>query len=448
MTDIAGLLTGMIPPLMRRWAVPGVGVGVLTPDGSHRLGFGVTNVDHPLPVDEHTLFQIGSVSKTFVGTMLAAQADAGRLGLDDLVADHLPGTGLDRRITIRHLLTHSSGLFGDHLILNGPRLLADGADDSIATGVAHIAGLPLVFAPGTNYSYSNAGLIVAGRLLEVVTGRRYAELVGTEVLEPAGMRHTCTTADEAITHRVAAPHRSDAGPEVARTAGWQRGWQLPGWDVPGGGLVSSVSDMLDYARYHLAGKTPAEPFVPQRERSGATERIGLIWRLDDVDGVRLAYHGGLTIGYCTQLCLVPERGIGFVLLTNGTSGEQVNQEVRAALLRELVGITSEAPPAEPGDAPADAAGLAGSFDASFYRLELSPRPEGCAAVRIHRPTPRPGNYYLEPPSIEQVAWCGRDRLVITEPASERGTTIDVCRDDSGAISGLRLRDRLAPRVDG
>ncbi|MDA3628354.1 serine hydrolase [Saccharopolyspora sp. WRP15-2] len=442
MTDIADLLTEIVPPLMRQWGVPGVGVGVLTPEGSRHFGFGVTNVDHPLQVDESTLFQIGSVSKTFVATMLAELAESGRLGLDDPVVDHLPDSGLDGRITIRHLLTHSSGLFGDHLILNGPRLLADGADDSIATGVEHIAGLPLVFAPGSDYSYSNAGLIVAGRLLEVVTGRRYADLVRTEVLEPAGMSHTFTAADEVITHRVAAPHRSDPL-EVARTAGWQRGWQLPGWDVPGGGLVSCVRDMLSYAEHHLGGATPAEPFAPQRERSGPTERIGLVWRLDDVDGVRLVHHGGLTIGYCTQLCLIPERGAAFVLLTNGTSGDQVNQEVRAALLRELAGVEPETPPEV---SPADATELVGEFDATFYRMELAPHPDGGAAVRIHRPEPRPGCYYLEPPSIERVEWCGADELVITEPAAERGTTIDVRRDGTGTVIGLRLRDRLAPRV--
>ncbi|RKT87195.1 CubicO group peptidase, beta-lactamase class C family [Saccharopolyspora antimicrobica] len=444
MTDMSGLLTEIVPPLMRRWGVPGVGVGVRTPEGRDHFGFGVTNVDHPLPVDERTLFQIGSVSKTFAATMLAELAGAGRLRLDDLVVDHLPDSGLDGRITIRHLLTHSSGLSGDHLILNGPRLLADGADDSIATGVAHIAGLPLVFAPGTDYSYSNAGLIVAGRLLEVVTGRRYADLVRTEVLEPAGMAHTFTTADEVITHRVAAPHRGEV-PEVARTAGWQRGWQLPGWDVPGGGLVSCVRDMLRYAEHHLDGNTPAEPFTPQRERSGPAERIGLVWRLDDVDGVRLAHHGGLTIGYCTQLCLVPDRGTAFVLLTNGTSGDRINQEVRSALLRELVGIEPETP-RRPGRAPADGTELTGEFDATFYRMELTPHPDGGAEVRIRRPQPQPGCYYLEPPSVERVEWSGPDELVITEPAAERGTPVDVRRDSAGTITGLRLRDRLAPRM--
>src|SRR5699024_1304593 len=114
--------------------------------------------------------------------------------------------------------------------------------------IQHYANDPLMFAPGTDFSYSGPGFMVAGAVIERTLNQRWATILHQRVLEPAGMAHTFTTADEVMTYRVAAPHDTRNGaPHLARNEGWQLGWQLPGWDVPGGGVLSSVGELMNYA---------------------------------------------------------------------------------------------------------------------------------------------------------------------------------------------------------
>lgn len=155
----------------------------------------------PPPVDGR--FRVGSVTKTFTSTVVLQLVAEGRIGLDDPVADRLPGFGLDRRITTRMLLDHTSGLFNhtgeyypDGTVVPGiPAVGADWVDNRFRTYrpeelVRFSLARPARFEPGAGWSYANTNYAVAGLLVEAVTGRSYAEEVGRRILRPLGLRGT------------------------------------------------------------------------------------------------------------------------------------------------------------------------------------------------------------------------------------------------------------------
>ncbi|HEY8860821.1 MAG TPA: serine hydrolase domain-containing protein, partial [Candidatus Limnocylindria bacterium] len=164
-------LAGQVEEKMATHVVPGVAVGVVDADGPRAWGFGVTNVDHPLPVDPDTVFEIASITKTMTATVAARLAADGRLDLDAPVRRYLPEFHVADRtvsatVTVRDLFTHTAGWFGEYLAPTGR------GDDAIAKGVAAMAGLEQL-APVGVFSYNNVALIVAGRIIEVTSGRSY-----------------------------------------------------------------------------------------------------------------------------------------------------------------------------------------------------------------------------------------------------------------------------------
>ncbi|WP_025156922.1 serine hydrolase domain-containing protein [Leifsonia aquatica] len=431
-------------------AVPGVVVGISVAGHRTVQGFGTTSVDDPLPVDGRTLFQIGSISKTFVALLVARAVAHGVLRLDQSVAELLPGAGVDPRITVLHLLTHSSGVSGDAMIRDAPLLLADRGDDGIDVAVARLAGRPLDFAPGSAWSYSNAGIMLAAAVLEAVDGRPYVDQLQEDIVRPLGMRTTFTTADEAITHRVAVPQGvADGAPVVLRDAGWQRHWQLPGWDVPGGGIVSTADDLLAYAEHLLSGAEPAALLDPHRTRDHPGESFALTWYLDDHDGLRVAWHDGLTTGYCARLLLVPSEATAVVVLTNGTEGERVHTAVAAAVVSAITSaIVGETASPVGLDPDADPSGIAGDYDAGVYGvLRLTPAGRGrLNAIAVPDEEGPTGRYQLPPPSYDLLAVRTDGDLQVVEPASTAGTVIGCRWDQRGRVQALRIAERLAPRM--
>src|SRR5215510_1431676 len=179
-------LCEQIVAAMQRIQVPGVAVGIVDGDAEHIAGFGVTSVDHPLPVDGDTLFQIGSTTKTVTGTVAMRLVEQGRLDLDAPIRTYLPELRLADEaaaagVTLRHLFSHTAGWVGDYFddLGNG--------DDALAKIVERMVELPQITPLGMIWSYNNAGFYLAGRVIEVVTGRTYEAAVQDLVLDPLGM---------------------------------------------------------------------------------------------------------------------------------------------------------------------------------------------------------------------------------------------------------------------
>ncbi|OBC04541.1 hypothetical protein A5784_13305 [Mycobacterium sp. 852013-50091_SCH5140682] len=419
-------------------AVPGIAVGISLRGDSTFLGCGVTSLEDPLPVTEHTIFQIGSISKTFVALLIARLVDSGRLTLDRSVADVLDDVAVDPRITVRHLLTHSSGVSGDPMIANAPRLLANNADDGLAVALRELSGRPLDFAPGTAWSYSNAGIMLAAALIERIEGRRYPDLLSERILRPLGMYRSFTSADEAITHRVAAPH---ADARVLRNAGWQRHWQLPGWDVPGGGIASTAHDMVSYGHHLLSGSEPAILLSPQFYRGQAGHHFALAWYLDDVGGQRIAWHDGLTTGYCARMTLMLDQQLCVVVLTNSTEGEALHRALDRAVAQAVTGID---PWRLPTRLPIRPGEFEGDYDAGIYGT-IRVTGVGADELRIeaHERPVEDGQYRLVPFAPQRAVRISDNTLLVVAPAADAGGVIEYGRGPTGQVTYLRIADRLA-----
>ena len=274
---------------MDRLSIPGVAVGVLAGDQEFAAGFGVTSVENPLPVTPDTLFQTGSITKTFVATAVMRLVENGRLDLDAPVRTWLPDLrlfddGVAQRVTLRHLLTHTGGWVGDYFNDFGS------GNDALARMVAEIAKLPQLTPLGELYSYNNAGFYLAGRVLEAVTGTPFEQAIKELVLDPLGMDHSFFSPGELMTHRFVVGHEVfDKQPKVARP------WPIGRAVHAAGGLVATVHELFRYARFHMGDGTAASGArlfsrelmaamrTPRVSASGV-QQVGLSWFITDLGG--------------------------------------------------------------------------------------------------------------------------------------------------------------------
>lgn len=295
--------------------VPGTAivVGIVDRGTTRTLLAGSTGNGRPL--DRHTLFEIGSVSKTFTATVLAQMALAKRVRLSDPIAQFLPaGTNAPvkdgKAITLLDLAEQRSGL---------PRLptnLQDVAGDdpytnyTIADMYAFLNGYSLPRDPGASYEYSNYGVGLLGQLLANRAGTTYADLVRGSVLQPLGMDETtfalAGVADPAL---LAVGHDLSGAPVTT--------WHMQSI-VPAGGIVSSLGDMLKYLRCNMGAGPLARAclFAQQPRAQGeARHEIGLIWNVSTTSGV--VSHGGDTNGFHAYVAVSADRKRGVVAMSNG-----------------------------------------------------------------------------------------------------------------------------------
>jgi CubicO group peptidase (beta-lactamase class C family) len=343
----AGELESLVYQQIERWKVPGVAVGILHQGEREYLGFGWTNVETGELVQPETLFQIGSVSKVFTATLLLHLVDDGVLDLDAPVLEYVPELGLTdpharRALTLRHLLIHRGGFYGDRFDDHGP------GDDALERAVRAFCELPQHAAPGELWAYSNAGFDLAGRAIENVLGTTFERAMRERIFEPLGMERATFFAAEAIRHSVAVGHFAAAdGIRVARP------FQIPRRANPAGGIIATVSELIRFAELHIGdgelnGARILKPETAQMMRELHTEadftrRWGLGWSLREINGVRAVEHTGATNGFMGRLCVIPERKFALAIVTNGENGGSVHSAIYAHILQQVVGFRRNPP---------------------------------------------------------------------------------------------------------
>jgi CubicO group peptidase (beta-lactamase class C family) len=373
-SDPFAQLAETVHDAMPRINAPGVALGVLHGGHQRAEGFGVTSVEHPLAVLPETLFQVGSISKTITATAALRLVERGELDLDAPVRTYLPSLRLSdeevaRTVTTRHLLTHAGGWAGDYFDDVGR-----GAD-ALARMVEVMADLPQLTPLGGTWSYSNSGFYLAGRVIEVAAQAPFETVVRREVFEPLGMESSFYFPDEVMTHRFAVGHRRGTdGVEVARP------WELARSAHPAGGVVSSVGDLLRYARLHLAGGVApggerlvspellAEMHEPRIQIG--RESMALAWFVRSFGGERVLLHGGATNGQRALLWLLPGRRFAIAGFVNHDDGNQLLNETFAAAMRLYLGLEEPEPEPQPTD-PQAAAEIVGRYTASGAEVELT-----------------------------------------------------------------------------
>ena len=355
--------------LMETYEVPGVAVGVLHGDEEEAAGFGITSAEHPLEVDGDTLFQIGSITKTFTATAAMRLVEQDRLDLDEPIRTYLPDLRLFDEATasavaMRHLLSHTGGWVGDYFDPITP------GDDALALMVARLDHLEQLTPLGETWSYNNAGFYIAGRVIEVVTGKTFEAALQELVLDPFGLERSFFFAEDVMTHRFAVGHHRDG--TVARP------WPIGRPSAAVGGVISSVRDLLRYASLQLgesellSAESVAEMRRPHADVVGllGAEQVGLGWYLAARDGRTFLSHGGATNGQQARLVVVPEERFAFAALTNHDDGGALGGELLASVLEGVLGIEPAATPEHLERAPAELAGYAGTYEAPLTRLEV------------------------------------------------------------------------------
>jgi CubicO group peptidase (beta-lactamase class C family) len=301
-------------------------VGVITPGGKREFGFGTFKLDgQDRRPDEHTLYEIGSITKVFTGTLLAQLVLEKKIKLDDPVQPWLPANWKlprrdDRDITFLHLATHTSGLPVQPPGLVLFTLLAGTEDDPYANfdrpAVAQTLGAIRLRRPiGSKYEYSNLGVGLLGHALARVDGAdSYEALLAKRILRPLGMGESAIRLSEEQKKKLA-PGHDDSGEPAS-------GWTFASLEACGG-LRSNVRDMLRFVEAAMAKTdTPLKPAFafaqqPWREQAVKGAEVGLCWASSHSRRGLLLWHNGGTGGYASYMGFRPTTGIGVVVLCSG-----------------------------------------------------------------------------------------------------------------------------------
>lgn len=424
--------------------VPGVSVGILCDGQKFTAGLGVTNVDHPLPVTSRTLFQIGSTGKTYTAVAVMRLVEQGKIDLDTPIKTYLPelkftDPAANEQATMRHLLTHTGGWLGDHFIDCGT------GDDVLPRYVATLADVPQMTPLGEVFSYCNSGFILAGRVIEAVTGKVYEAAMQELVLDPLSLNNSHYLPQDMMNKPFASGHNNEPGTQKAEVF---NPWPVPRFAAPAGGLVADIHDQLKYAEFLMSDGKAADgtPFLtpesmkqlhtPQHEAGGGLgEWIGLSLMLANVDGERVVFHGGSINGQQSDFRYVPARRFALAMDTNANNGVFLHMQMAPIILETFLGI--KAPAYEYVKLPAEQlAEYAGTYTRpGGSGMVISADEEGRLVVKQLDP---------EDPDVFKLTFYAPDKAAMVEgPAI--GMRSDFLRGADGKIAWFRDSGRIAKR---
>jgi CubicO group peptidase (beta-lactamase class C family) len=337
---------------------PGCMLGVIR-DGAlvYSRGYGRASLEHDVPFTTRTVFDIGSTSKQVVAAAIVLLAQDGRLSLDDDIRRHLPEMpDYGTPITIRHLLTHTSGL-RDYIALMtlGGWQMEDVTTPAQALDVVR-RQRALDFTPGTEFAYSNTGFFLASLIVERASGKPLGDFARERIFTPLGMTATRYMSQ----HDAVVPHRA-MGYEP-RGDGFRV--SVSNWEQLGDGAVqTSIDDLVKWDAMFYSGALGGKALVdalgtPHRLKSGAPTTYGLGLFVDDYRGLPAVRHGGSWAGYRAELVRFPSERTSVAVLCNVETADPEDRANRVADIVVARKLTRPgAPP--PGKAtPADTRALA------------------------------------------------------------------------------------------
>ncbi|MGH9768795.1 MAG: serine hydrolase domain-containing protein [Blastocatellia bacterium] len=319
---------------MQKQRIPGLSLAVVKEGKVIKAeGYGLANIEHKVPGRPETAYKIGSVSKQFIATGIMLLVQEGKISLDDKVGKYLDGTPEAwAGITIRHLLTHTSGI-----VREGPGFdpFKDQKDfDVIKTAYP----LPLRFAPGEKYEYCNVGYFSLAEIISGLSGKSWGDFMNERVFAPLGMTATSPTSFSAIV-----PNRAD-GYE------WRNDKMQNAIEYiavrPSGAFLSSALDLArwDAALYGdtiLKQSTREQMWTPVKLNSGAAHPYGFGWSLDPLGNHRQTHHGGSLPGFRSHYSRLPDDKLSIIVLTN-LSGANPARIVRGVAALYLPDLTASA----------------------------------------------------------------------------------------------------------
>ncbi len=421
--------------------VPGAAVGVAAGDRrfTHATGVAETGVQDAFTTE--TQFGIASLTKIFTATALAVLAHDGALSLDDPVTQYLPDfrlsdSGDTANVTVGHLLSHAGGWADILEPVPG--------QNSLAWYATQMADLPQIAPVGTAFSYGNSGFLLAGAVIEQVTGASYEQVISESVLQPLGMGQSGFTASTSPMVNRATGHQLAGGELVP----------IPIEDIPravnpAGGLLSNIDDMLTFAEAHASidhGQLNSDALASMRSprNTGGSvgpivvDNIGAGWMLLDMGGETVLMSQGGDSGLISAMIAIPSRQFAMVVLANSDTAMML---VNDAVLRGISTYTGLALPVPEVHllTTQEAANAEGRFGLpEWMTFEITPAD---GALRL---TTSAGGEEI-PDLSGHLTMTSPTRCF--KPHLGGKLWLDLVPGETGSIQWLRFAARLLPRIE-
>ena len=310
---------------MKQHRIPGVALKVIQDGKVAKTGaYGLANLELNVPVSAETVFEIGSITKQFTAAGILLLAQEGKLSVDDKISKYLTDTPESwSKVTIRHLLTHTSGI-RSYTGLDGFQLWRHLTQ---AQFIQAIGAQPVEFQPGESWKYCNTGFNLLGYIIENVSGMNYWDFMSQRVFQPLGMLATTTRLPSLII-----PNRA-AGYEQTNHVWINRDYDLT--DVfSAGAMVSTVGDLAKWnasldGESLLNAASKEQMWTPVRLNDGKTKNYGFGWSLGEVEGHKNIGHAGSTSGFSASIQRFPGDRLAVIILTN------TDEEIATALARKI-----------------------------------------------------------------------------------------------------------------
>ncbi len=305
--------------------VPGASVVVVHGDRVVLAkSYGLANLEEHVVATPDTHYRLASVTKQFTAAAILTLAGRGKLSLDDSLRRWLPSMpAYADAITIRHLLTHSSGLIDYEDVMPASTTVPLRDADVLRLLATQTT---TYFPPGSSYRYSNSGYSLLSLIVEKASGRSFADFLRDEIFLPFGMKTTVA-------------HEEGISTVVNRAYGYSRegnSWRRTDQSMTSavlgdGGIYTSVDELVHWLEALDHGRF-AEASVPRVATDKPGVRYGYGWRISEVDGRRVVAHTGETIGFRNAVIRFPDEKLSVVVLTNRNEGDPYDMAMRVANL--------------------------------------------------------------------------------------------------------------------
>jgi CubicO group peptidase (beta-lactamase class C family) len=317
---------------MERQKIPGLALAIVRGGEPLRsAGYGLADVENDVPVTPETVFKIASLSKQFIAAGIMLLVEDGKLSVDDRIGSHLEGTPETwKDITLRHLLTHTSGIVREAPAFDPFKIQPD------ITVIQSAWPLPLEFAPGEKYQYCNVGYFALAEVITRVSGQPWEDFLQARIFGPLGMTATRATNAALIVPRRARGY-DQIGPLLSNAAG----------NIavrPSGAFLSTVLDLAKWdaalnSDSPLTRESLTQMWTPARLNSGETSPYGFGWKLDPFESRRQIHHSGSLAGFKSHYSRFPDDKPSIIVLTN-FSGADPQKIVRGLASMLLPGRTA------------------------------------------------------------------------------------------------------------
>lgn len=348
LSQIQAALRDEIRALSEKAKVPGYVAGIYHHGKQSELAVGTANLNTQAPMTTDTSWLLGSVSKVLTTHLVLRYVEKGLVDLDAPVVRYLPDfrlsePGAAERIRVRQLLNHTNGIDADTLMP-----VVEAGPGAMKSYVDMLARCGTLFAPGGFIHYSNPGFVLAGRIVEVLSGATYNQVLEQELFAPVGMDRSCTSAAQAILHRTAIGSFPDPKTGEPRATPL---FMLPASAAAAGATqIVTIGDLLKFARTHLRGgvapegrRVLSEDHVRLMQapsfdlKTPSLPAMGLGWWLAPVAGTTALCHGGGSPGGVSSLAVFPELDLAIAGFGNSPAAPMIHDAVVETVLERGFG---------------------------------------------------------------------------------------------------------------